>query len=121
MMRTIEGIALIFAGLVFLGTAAYAQQGHEQHSAPATAPAAAAPAEEEHIFCPTMKTGQLCAHGTAANLRLGADKNEQWVTIARKYSKAVNTATEDLFKDAEAILNPEQMALLKSWFAVGLN
>jgi len=68
-----------------------------------------------------MKVGQLCSHGTGANLGVADEKNEQWVEIARKYSRAVNTATEQLFKDAETILNPEQVALLKSWFAVGLN
>jgi hypothetical protein len=68
-----------------------------------------------------MKTGQLCSHGTAANLRLTGEKQEQWVALARKYNRAVDTATEALFKDAEAVLNPEQMALLKAWFAVGLN
>ena len=68
-----------------------------------------------------MKVGQVCSHGTAAILGLqGADADE-WTTWARKYNKAVNDATEQLFKDASAKLNPKQMELLKAWFAIGWN
>jgi hypothetical protein len=102
-----------------LSLAAYAQQqeDHSKHQAQGQAAAA----EEEHIFCPTMKTGQLCSHGTAATLGLTGEKNDKWIEIARKYDQAVNAATNQLFKDAEAILTPQQQELLKSWFAVGLN
>ena len=68
-----------------------------------------------------MKVGQVCSHGTAAILGLkGADADE-WTIWARKYNKAVNDATEQLFKDASVKLNPKQMELLKAWFAVGWN
>jgi hypothetical protein len=122
MMSRIGTIGTLFFGLALVGgVSAYAQQ-HQEHQQQAAQPKpTAAQLEEEAIFCPTMKTGQLCSHGTAANLRLTGEKQEQWVALARKYNRAVDTATEALFKDAEAVLNPEQMALLKAWFAVGLN
>jgi hypothetical protein len=92
--------------------ASYAQQ-HE-HTTPA------APRDPD-IFCTTMKTGQLCTHGTAANLGLTGQKQEQWTEFARKYNRAVDAATLQLFKDAETVLTPQQLAQLKTWFAVGLN
>ena len=108
-------IALIAA---FVSIASYAQQqDHSQHQNHATAAAA----KQDDIFCPTMKTGQLCSHGTAATLGLTGEKNEKWMAIARKYNQTVNTATLQLFKDAEGVLTPAQQDLLKAWFAVGLN
>ncbi len=92
-------------------------QDHSQHQV-ATAEQATEP---EHIFCPMMKTGQLCTHGTAANLGLTGEKMEEWRAIARTYNQRVNAATEQLFRDAESMLTPEKVALLKAWFAVGLN
>jgi hypothetical protein len=94
-----------------------------QHQHTPAAPAAAAPANEEmeHIFCPTMKTGQMCSHGTAATLKLEGETADAWIALARKYNRAVNAATEQLFTDAEAVLSAEQVAELKAWFAVGLN
>ena len=68
-----------------------------------------------------MKVGQVCSHGTAAILGLTGADAEEWTTWARKYNKAVNDATEQLFKDASAKLNPKQMELLKAWFASGWN
>ena len=68
-----------------------------------------------------MKTGQLCTHGTANNLGLRGQKQEQWTGFARKYNKAVDAATLQLFKDAEGVLTPAQLTQLKAWFAVGLN
>lgn len=98
----------------------YAQ--HENHqSTPAEASSTPNLNVMEHIFCPTMKTGQLCSHGTAATLMVSAEKNDAWVAIARKYNRAVNAATEQLFADAESVLTPEQLSKLKAWFAVGLN
>lgn len=76
---------------------------------------------EVAIFCPTMKTGQLCSHGTMNILQLKGAQGDQWLTLARKYNKAVDTATLQLFKDAEGTLSKEQLELLKAWFAVGLN
>jgi len=68
-----------------------------------------------------MKVGQVCSHGTAAILGLKGAEAEEWTTWARKYNKAVNDATEQLFQDASAKLNPQQMELLKAWFAIGWN
>src|SRR3989337_151841 len=68
-----------------------------------------------------MKVGHVCAHGTAAILGLQGAEAEEWTTWARKYNKAVNDATEQLFRDASAKLNPRQMELLKAWFAIGWN
>ena len=68
-----------------------------------------------------MKVGQVCSHGTAAIFGLQGADAEQWVAWARKYNKAVNDATEQLFQDASAKLNPKQMELLKAWFAIGWN
>ena len=105
-------VLAMFAG----ATLAFAQD-HSQHQT-ATAEQATEP---DHIFCPTMKTGQLCTHGTAANLGLTGEKMEEWRAIARTYNQSVDAATEQLFRDAEATLTPEKLALLKAWFAVGLN
>jgi hypothetical protein len=112
---------------MILSGAVYAQD-HSQHQSGTAAPAAATTqtkpgsADLEHIFCPTMKTGQVCSHGTAATLGVtGTPQEEQWVAFARKYNRAVNAATEQLFTDAETILSPEQLKSLKAWFAVGLN
>jgi hypothetical protein len=96
------------------------------HKAPASTSSAPAsqPVEikdEIAIFCPTMKTGQLCSSGTANILKLQGDQAQQWVTMARKFNKAVDAATLQLFKDSEAVLTPQQQELLKAWFAVGLN
>ncbi|MBI4464595.1 MAG: hypothetical protein HY647_07815 [Acidobacteria bacterium] len=68
-----------------------------------------------------MKVGQVCSHGTAAILGLTGKDAEEWTALARKYNQAVNDATEQLFKDASAKLNPKQMELLKAWFAIGWN
>jgi predicted transglutaminase-like cysteine proteinase len=102
---------------MFSGATLTFAQDHSQHQMSATEQVG----EPEHIFCPTMKTGQLCTHGTAANLGLTGEKMEEWRAIARVYNQRVNAATEQLFLDAEATLTPEKVALLKAWFAVGLN
>ena len=68
-----------------------------------------------------MKVGQVCSHGTAAILGQKDKDAQQWQVWARKYNKSVNDATEQLFKDAEGILDEKQMTLLKAWFALGWN
>ncbi len=77
--------------------------------------------ETPTIFCPTMKTGQLCSHGTAAALKLDGEKKERWVEAARRYNKAVDAATIRLLEDAKAVLSPQELALVEAWFAKGLN
>ncbi|HYR88759.1 MAG TPA: hypothetical protein VE422_32080 [Terriglobia bacterium] len=114
--RMVAILALLAIGV---GGFVYAQQhDHSQHQNQANTVSAD---DDVAIFCPTMKTGQLCSHGTANVLQLSGKKQEQWIEIARKYDKAVDAATLQLFKDSEGVLTPEQMKLLKAWFAVGLN
>ncbi len=109
---------VVWAVLAMFGGATLTlAQDHAQHQAAAVEQVT----EPEHIFCPTMKTGQLCTHGTAANLGMTGEKMEEWRAIARTYNQRVDAATEQLFRDAEATLTPEKVALLKAWFAVGLN
>ena len=118
MKRKAAKISLLVGLMALVATiASYAQQqDHSQHQNQAQAGQ-----EEEHIFCPTMKTGQLCSHGTATVLGLAGQKQEKWIEIARKYDKAVDAATLQLFKDAEGVLTPAQLNQVKAWFAVGLN
>lgn len=73
------------------------------------------------VFCPSMKTGQLCGHGTSDLLQLSDDNREQWQAAVRRYNKAVDTATVQLQKDAQALLTPEQATEVQRWFAKGLN
>ena len=115
-------VVVLVMGLLVLaaGIASYAQQ-HDHATPTPKANTSAAPEKDIDIFCSTMKTGQLCTHGTANNLGLSGQKQEQWVAIARKYNKTVDAATLQLFKDAEDVLTPAQLTQLKAWFAVGLN
>ena len=73
------------------------------------------------IFCPTMKTGQLCSHGTADTLALSGAKRDAWIAAARRYNKAVDEATKQLQADAKVLLTPAQRAEVERWFALGLN
>jgi hypothetical protein len=68
-----------------------------------------------------MKLGQVCSHGTAAILGQKDKDALQWQVWARQYNKSMNDATEQLFKDAEGVLDEKQMTLLKAWFALGWN
>ena len=118
-MRRKTATIVLFVGLIALvaNLASYAQQhDHTEHGK-----GAQASTDDVAIFCPTMKTGQLCSHGTANVLGLTGGKQEKWLEIARKYDRSVDAATLQLFKDAESVLTPAQMVQLKAWFAVGLN
>src|SRR5262245_51956837 len=90
---------LLFIGLIgaLVAFASYAQQHDQvgQHNA------AQGSTDDLAIFCPTMKTGQLCTHGSANVLGLSGAKQEKWIEIARKYDRAVDAATLQLFKDAD--------------------
>ena len=88
-------------------------QEHD-HSAPAAAKPAAAPAAmAEHrpeIFCGTMKTGQLCSLGTATLLGLTPANREAWLTAVRTYNREVNAAITKLQAQAKTTLSPAQVA-----------
>src|SRR5256885_11837376 len=43
--------------------------------------------EDKDIFCPTMKTGQLCTHGTTNVLGVSAANSAKWVEIDRKSTR----------------------------------
>ena len=118
-MRTSTTVVLLFSFLVFVGSAAYSQE--HDHSQMANGATDTSLHDEVGVFCPTMKTGQLCSQGTANIFQFQGDKAEQWMALSRKYNKAVDTATLELFKDAENVLTPDQLQQLKAWFAVGLN
>jgi hypothetical protein len=101
------------------------QAQHAEHQQPAAKPAAgkpaAAAAETPEVFCGTMKTGQLCSHGTPTALGLTPEQTKVWMAAVRKYNKAVNDATLALQADAKGTLSAAQMAEVDRWFAVGVN
>ena len=110
-----------------VGSAALATplaQDHD-HSVPAAAKPAAAPAAmAEHrpeIFCGTMKTGQLCSLGTATLLGLTPANREAWLTAVRTYNREVNAAITKLQAQAKTTLSPAQVQEVNSWFAIGIN
>jgi hypothetical protein len=111
-------------GALALATA-YAQD-HE-HTAVAAAPkkTAAVPGltarAEPEVFCGTMKTGQLCSHGTSTLLGLSDDKSAAWLGAVRQYNKDVNTAIMALQAQAKTNLSPAQVAEVNRWFAIGIN
>ena len=111
-------ILLLGSLALMLNIVSFAQE--HDHSAHA-AQSKTGPSDEKDIFCPTMKTGQLCTNGTTNVLGLTGAKQEKWRELTRKYNKAVDAATLELFKDSEGVLTPAQLAQLKAWFAVGLN
>ena len=109
-------VLLLGSLALMLNIVSFAQEhDHAAH------PTGSSSVEDKDIFCPTMKTGQLCTHGTTNVLGVPAAKQDKWVEIARKYNKTVDAATLQLFKDAEGVLTPAQLAQLKAWFAIGLN
>jgi hypothetical protein len=121
--QTIAACGLVVA--VFGSAGVLHAQDHSQHTQttqPAKPAGGGAGMEDSaSIFCPTMNAGQLCTHGSANNLGLSGPKVDQWREVARKYNRAVEAATNQLMKDAETLLTPEQMTQLKGWFAEGLN
>jgi hypothetical protein len=108
-------LAVVLSSLALSGLSA---QQHADHQ-PAAKPAATA--EPPEIFCGTMKTGQLCSHGTSTALRLTPEKAAAWVASVRKYNKAVNDATMQLQAEAKGTLSAAQLAEVERWFAVGVN
>jgi hypothetical protein len=117
-------MVLLAAVALAQGGKAVAQQhesGHAHETGSAPASGGAGMEQSESIFCPTMTTGQLCTHGSANNLGLTGARVDQWREIARKYNKAVETATGQLLEEARGVLTPEELAHLERWFAEGLN
>jgi len=116
------GLAGILIGVISLGIAQNAaehqqMQGMQGMSMPATSASDEAPG----VFCPTMKTGQLCSHGTSDLLKLTGDDRDKWIAAVRRYDKAVDAATVQLQQDAKNLLTAEQSAEVERWFAKGLN
>jgi hypothetical protein len=101
------------------GGSAYAQETQPPAQQPSGR--ASTMTGSQSIFCGTMHTGQLCSFGTSNVLGVTGETQQQWLQAARRYNRAVEAATQQLFKDAEGTLTAEQMDLLKAWFAVGLN
>src|SRR5438128_2057028 len=115
--------SVVVAALFALATL-HAQQhpaDHQRDTAKPAAPAAAQTDAVAEIFCPTMKTGQLCSHGTTEALQLSGAKADQWLAAVRKYNRAVDLATKQLQADAKTVLTPQQVAEVQRWFALGLN
>ena len=120
MLNKAKWLILLSGGVALvLNLVSFAQE--HDHSAHATSHSSGPSAADNDIFCPTMKTGQLCTHGTTNVLGIAGANQDKWVEVARKYNKAVDAATVQLFKDSETVLTPAQLAQLKAWFAVGLN
>lgn len=122
------GTAIVGLIVVFALGVLHAQQHPAEHQqaqpAPRSLAAGGAASSDEGpgtIFCPTMKTGQLCSHGTADTLALSGAKRDAWIAAARRYNKAVDEATKQLQADAKALLTPAQRAEVERWFAQGLN
>ena len=120
-MQRAKMIVLLLGVIAFAANIASFAQQHD-HAEHQNQPNSSASADDDvAIFCPTMKTGQLCSHGTSNVLQLTGEKQQKWIKMAQKYNRAVNSATLELFKDSENVLTPEQQTKLKAWFAVGLN
>ena len=99
---------VLLVGVIALAAniATFAQQhDHAEHQNPVQwSPSAD---DDVAIFCPTMKTGQLCSHGTSNVLQLTGEKQQKWIAFAQKYNRAVNAATLQLFKDSEGCTDAE--------------
>ncbi len=115
--QLIRCMAIVGVVACCLGTLQAQQPAEHQHSQKP----AASPKDDTAIFCPTMRTGQLCSHGTANVLQLSGANRDRWIEAARRYNKAVEAATEQLQQDAKNLLTPEQMTEVERWFAKGLN
>lgn len=121
---TVSASAFVFVCALGGVLAAQSHAGHQaQHAGHAMstpkAPAADASTVPE-VFCPTMKTGQLCSHGTADTLKLAEPKRAAWIALARKYNKAVDEATVALLAESKSLLSPEEHLMVQRWFEKGL-
>jgi len=96
------------------------QSGHDMASMPGMS-GQGTDSSVPMVFCPTMKTGQLCTHGSSDALNCAGAQRDRWVAAVRQYNRAVDAATKQLQADAKTILTPEQAKEVNRWFAVGLN
>lgn len=110
--------AMLLAVLALSILHAQQKPAEHQHEANSDSPTQD---DKTGIFCPTMKTGQLCSHGTSDLLQLSGGNRDRWIAAVRRYNKAVDAATAQLQKDAQALLTPEQATEVQRWFAKGLN
>src|SRR5262249_11558788 len=111
----------VIAGLIVSPlTAIHAQQKPMDHQH-GMAGHEVAQGKTPEIFCPTMKTGQLCSHGTADALALSGAQRDRWIQAVQRYNKAVNEATRNLQEESKSVLTPQQAAEVGRWFAKGLN
>ena len=110
------GILMVWQGLGVL----YAQQHPAEHH-PQAQTSAAPSAGGPRIFCPTLKTGQLCPNGTSEALALAGAKREAWIAAIGRYNKAVDEATKQLQAEAKTLLAPGDLTEVERWFAQGLN
>jgi hypothetical protein len=123
-MTHVKRLVFVGAAVALALTTAYAQE--HDHAAMTTktakpAPAKAAAVENPEVFCGTMKTGQLCSHGTTSLLGLSPEKSAAWLAAVRQYNKDVNSAIVALQAQAKANLSAEQVAEVNRWFAIGIN
>jgi len=75
----------------------------------------------QQIYCEGKSAGQLCGEGTVAALKLSGAKKAAWAEAANRYNTAVEAATRRLLKDTETTLSPQDLAIVKQWFARGVN
>jgi len=75
----------------------------------------------QQIYCEGKSAGQLCGEGTVAALKLSGAKKAAWAETANRYNTTVEAATRQVLKDAEATLSPQELTLVKQWFAKGVN
>ena len=122
--KLMKGASLAaIVGTLTLGTL-YAQEhptGHEHLPAQSQVASTVEADGPGTIFCPTMKTGQLCSHGTADTLGLEGAKREAWIAAARRYNRAVDEATKHLLSEADSLLTSKEKAEVERWFEKGLN
>jgi len=84
-------------------------------------PAQPAPSGSGEVFCMAKPAGQLCTHGSADILKLDGAKKQRWNAMARRYNKAVDTATKQLLDEAKEILSPAEYAQVEKWFDKSVN
>src|ERR1041385_674719 len=96
MQRKAKQITILLGSLALVLNLVAVAQEHD-HSAHATQSKSSTPAEDNDIFCPTMKTGQLCTHGTTNVLAVSAANQARWVEVEGKKKKKRGTGTGQMY------------------------